>query len=115
MNLPEVELHPEELRIVRELLRLHLPDCEVWAFGSRARQTAKNYSDLDLAILGQTPLPLSTLAELANDFSESNLRFKVDLVDWATTSESFRRIIEAERIVLQNPRQSSQRHGVGSV
>jgi len=40
---------------------------------------------------------------LADDFSESDLPFKVDIVDWATTGERFRKIIEAERIVLQPP------------
>ena len=34
------------------LLREHVPECEVRAFGSRAAWTAKDYSDLDLAIVG---------------------------------------------------------------
>jgi predicted nucleotidyltransferase len=75
----------------------------VWAFGSRVKGDPKPFSDLDLAILGDKPLTLSTLAELADDFSESDLPFKVDIVDLATTGEAFRKVIEAERVVLQRP------------
>jgi type I restriction enzyme S subunit len=100
---PNLDIRPAEWQIVRALLERHLPGSEVWAFGSRATGRAKPYSDLDLAILGSQPLPLSTLAELTDDFSESDLRFKVDIVDWATTSPRFRKIIEAERVVVQGP------------
>jgi type I restriction enzyme S subunit len=95
-----LELRPGELEIVREILRRHVPNREVWAFGSRVKGTARPYSDLDLAVLGDQPLPLLVRAELAEEFSESDLPFKVDIVDWATTSERFRQIIESEYVVL---------------
>jgi predicted nucleotidyltransferase len=40
-------------------------------------------------------------AARGDDFSESDLPWKVDVVDWATTGESFRRIITAEKVVVQ--------------
>jgi predicted nucleotidyltransferase len=95
-----LELRPGELEIVREILRRHLPGREVWAFGSRVKGKARTFSDLDLAVLGDQPLALSTRADLAEDFSESDLPYKVDIVDWATTSERFREIIRAEYLVL---------------
>ena len=97
-------LLPGELEIVREILRRHLPGRTVWAFGSRVKGKARPYSDLDLAVLGDQPLALSTRADLAEDFSESDLPFKVDIVDWATTSERFREIIRTEYIVLSSDR-----------
>lgn len=100
MKLPGLNLTPAEWEIVSSLLRRHVPDREVWVFGSRAKGTAKPFSDLDLAILGTQPLSISTMAELADDFSESDLPFKVDIVDWATTTEIFRKIIAAERVLL---------------
>ena len=100
MKPPSLDLRPGECEIVCEILARRLPGREVWAFGSRAKGTAKPYSDLDLAILGDEPLPLSILAELADDFSESDLPFKVDIVDWATTGKRFRKVIEAERVVV---------------
>lgn len=86
---------------MRAILKLRVPQHPVWAFGSRAKWAAKPYSDLDLAILTDQPLDWSISAALADDFSESDLPFKVDIVDWATTSETFRKIIEADKVVLQ--------------
>jgi type I restriction enzyme S subunit len=101
MKPPSIDIRPGEWEIVRDLLRRHVPDREVWAFGSRAKGSAKPYSDLDLTILGDQPLKLTTMADLAEDFTESDLPFKVDLVDWATTGARFRKVIEGERVVVQ--------------
>jgi hypothetical protein len=115
MKLPGVELQPEELRIVRGLLRQHLPDCEVWVLAFRVRRATKTYSDLDLAILGPIPLPLSTLANPLDDFFDPDLPFKMDIVDWATIPRGFRKTIEAERVVHKKPIQASQQDGVACV
>ena len=100
MKPPNLDLRPHEWEIVRDLLARHLPNREVWAFGSRVKGTAKPYSDLDLAVLGENPLPLATMADLAEDFSDSDFPFKVDIVDWVTTADRFRQIIAAERVEL---------------
>ncbi len=100
---PPVEMRPDQWDIVRAILRKNVPDREVWAFGSRARRTAKRCSDLDLAVIGDAPLPWRTAADLADDFSDSDLPWRVDIVDWATTSNAFRRIIEAAYVVVQRP------------
>lgn len=96
-----IQLDPDDLAIVRQILKDNIPEYPVWAFGSRVRGTAKQYSDLDLAIISMKPLPLSVLADLNTAFDESDLIFKVDIVDWATTSDNFRRIIEANKVILQ--------------
>lgn len=95
-----LDLRPEHLAIVHAILRRHVPHCAVWAFGSRVKGTARPYSDLDLAVITERPLGLAISGALAEDFSASDLPFRVDLVDWANTTESFRRIIERERIAL---------------
>lgn len=87
------ELSPQQLETVRAILKRHLPGREVLVFGSRATGTAKEYSDLDLVVMGNDPLTLRQRALLEQDFDESVLPFKVDVVDWASTKESFREII----------------------
>ena len=82
------------------ILTTHCSDKTIWAFGSRAKHQPKPYSDLDLAIISDTALALSLLATLEHEFSESDLPFKVDIVDWATCSAEFRRIIEVSRVEL---------------
>ena len=101
MDSAPIDVTHEEWLIVRDILRRHVPRCEVWAFGSRAKGTAKAYSDLDLALIADQALSVDILAALAEDLSESDLPWKVDILDWATTSESFRKLIERERVVVQ--------------
>ena len=108
-----LELRPGELEIVRGILQRHVPECAVWAFGSRVQGKAKPYSDLDLAIFGEQPLALSIRAALAEEFSESDLPFKVDIVDWATASERFRQIIRREYVVLQEQKDGLKELGHG--
>jgi uncharacterized protein len=98
---PPIQVTPEQWRTIRAVLQAKVPECEVWAFGSRATRRAKPYSDLDLAIVADQPLGLERLAELAEAFSESDLPWKVDLVDWATTSDRFRQVIEQAHVTLQ--------------
>jgi uncharacterized protein len=95
-------LSPKELEIVRGILAKHIPDYEVCVFGSRVHGTQKPYSDLDLAVIGDEPLSIMKLADVLNDFSESDLPFKVDIVDWATTSETFREIINSYNVDIQS-------------
>jgi predicted nucleotidyltransferase len=98
---PNIDLSPHDRREVERVLQACVPRCEVWAFGSRAKWTAKQYSDLDLAIISEEPLPIAIMAELRDSFDESDMTIKVDVVDWATTSESFRKIIQSNRVVIQ--------------
>jgi len=58
----------------------------------------EQFSDLDIAIITSEALSLSKKADLKAAFDESDLAFKVDIVDWANASDSFRRIIESEKL-----------------
>ena len=96
-----LQLTADELSIVQHILQTIVPHYEVWVFGSRAKGTAKPYSDLDLAVITAEPLDLQTHADLVDAFSESDLPWKVDIVDWATTSDNFRKIILQKYLVIQ--------------
>lgn len=101
MNMPDIDITPAQWKIVRDILERHVPDYEVWAFGSRATRLAKQYSDLDLAVITDKPVDLSLGAALAEDFSESDLPWKVDVVDWSMTGDRFREIIERDKVILK--------------
>lgn len=98
---PRIDLTPAEWEIVRTILNKHIPHYEVWAFGSRATGRAKPFSDLDLAVITDKPLDLSVSAEIREAFADSDLPFKVDLVDWATITKTFREIIRRDKVVVQ--------------
>ena len=71
------------------LLREHLPDVEFWAYGSRVNGRSHDGSDLALALMTDEPLNIAQVAELKAAFTKSDLPFRVDVVDWASISESF--------------------------
>ena len=99
-EIPPIDIQPDHWEIVRRILQTHVPYAEVWVFGSRATGKAKPFSDLDIAIITTQPLPLDVSASLHDDFSESDLPYKVDVVDWATTSASFRTIIARTKVTV---------------
>ena len=98
---PNIDLKPHDWNEIQRILRTCVPEYEVWAFGSRVKGTAKTYSDLDLAIISDLPLPLAIMAELRQALDDSDLTIKVDVVDWAQTSPRFRKIIEENKLVVQ--------------
>ena len=96
-----INLAPEHRRLVLAILRAHLPaEASAWVFGSRVTGRARRYSDLDLAIDAGRPLSLDELAVLAEAFRESDLPYRVDVVDWRGIDDRFRRIVDAERTAL---------------
>ena len=96
-----IDLSPNHLETVKRILTEHVPDCEVRAFGSRATWTAKDYSDLDLAVVGEDLLDRKALSRLKEAFQESDLPIRVDVLDWHGISESFRKVIERDYVVVQ--------------
>lgn len=97
-----IHLGCEELETVKRILKSHVPEFDVWLFGSRAHGRAlKPYSDVDLAVITNQPMNAPQFAELQEAFSESDLPFKVDIVDWSAASESFREVIRECHVLLQ--------------
>ncbi|NNM69622.1 MAG: restriction endonuclease subunit S [Gallionella sp.] len=96
-----VDIRSDHLAIVLDILARHVPEAEVWVFGSRAKWLARDTSDLDLCIRAAAPIGFAHMGALREAFEESNLPYKVDVVDWATTAESFRKIIERDKVVVQ--------------
>jgi len=96
-----IDIRPHDLDTVRSILRAVLsPEVRVWVFGSRATWTTKDSSDLDLAIDAGRPLTRDEESALRNAFEDSDLPYKVDVVDMQTVSETFRKIVERDRVKL---------------
>ena len=51
-----IDLSPDHFETVRRILAEQAPGCEVRAFGSRVTWTAKEFSDLDLTVVGTAEL-----------------------------------------------------------
>jgi type I restriction enzyme S subunit len=88
------------MNLIQDILHFYAPKGEVWAFGSRQRWTNKDYSDLDLAIVGHDKQPLSVINRLRESFMDSTLPYRVDVLDYHAVLPSFRKIIDAEHEVI---------------
>ncbi len=98
---PPIQISEQDWLQVKRILAAQVPDLEVWAFGSRASGHAKPYSDLDLALITLQPLSLAQLADITHAFESSDMTIRVDVMDWANSSEAFRQIVSSSKIVVQ--------------
>lgn len=96
-----IEILNKDLQIVNGILKEYLPGHEVRAFGSRVNGTSKSYSDLDLVVISNQKIDLKVMFRVEEAFEESELPFRVDLLDWNSISESFQKIIEQKYEVIQ--------------
>jgi uncharacterized protein len=96
-----IDVSPEHLDTIKVILRKRVPGCEVRAFGSRVSGASRSYSDLDLAVAGREKLDRDTIRLLKEDFENSSLPFRVDVLDWHQIDESFRKIIDKECEMVQ--------------
>jgi predicted nucleotidyltransferase len=88
-----IDLTKTQLAAVLNILMEYAPECEARVFGSRYKGTAAKYSDLDLALVGKTKLEFSLLAKVSDAFEESDLPFRVDLLDWNAITPEFQKIV----------------------
>ena len=97
-----LHLSPKHRAGIEALLREHLPDVEVWAYGSRVNGQSHDGSDLDLVLRGPglKEIPASQLGNFEEAIRESNIPFLVEARDWARLHERFHREIERSHVVL---------------
>ena len=98
-----IELNKGYYPEILGILKKNVPQCEVLAFGSRYYGTEKDYSDLDLAIVGEEPAGDLVIDRMRDEFAESDIPFRVDILNLNTVSPEFRKIIEKGYKVIQMP------------
>jgi predicted nucleotidyltransferase len=91
-----IQIENRHLEILRSILSKY--PYKFYAYGSRVKGTAKKYSDLDLCY--QEEIPWNILSNIWGDLEESDLPFKVDLVNWKHMSSDFQELISKDLIPL---------------
>ena len=99
----------KHLETIKRILAEYVGDCEVRTFGSRVTGTAKDHSDLDLAVVAGNKIKRRTKMLLREAFEESDLPFRVDVIDYNAVSDEFRAIIDAKYEILQKSNEASIR------
>jgi predicted nucleotidyltransferase len=95
-----IDITAKQREIILSLLQSYLPKTTVWAFGSRVKFTSRPDSDLDIVAL-IIPEQKSHLSALKEALDESDLPFRVDVLDWNSIPENFKKNIEKEYAVLR--------------
>jgi predicted nucleotidyltransferase len=92
-----LHIEPRHMEIVKSILSKY--PYGFYAFGSRAKGNEKKFSDLDLCFFED--IPFRDLSTIATDFEESDLPFKVDVVNWNKCQESFQDLITGDLVCIQ--------------
>lgn len=89
-------------RTLEALLQEHLPDVEVWAYGSRVDGRGHDGSDLDLVLRGAglKEIPTDRLLDFEEAVRESTIPILVEARDWARLPKNFHQEIERGYVVL---------------
>ena len=97
-----LHLSPRHREQIVALLRTHLPEVEVWAYGSRVSGRSHDGSDLDLVLRWPAlqEIPTERLMDFEDAVRESTIPFLVEARDWARLPERFHREIERDYVVL---------------
>lgn len=92
--LPFAMLDPRTLEEIRAIVHRYLPDSSYRAFifGSRATGTSLPFSDIDVGITGKKELGGVQMADLQEALEESDLPYRVDVVDFSRVSDRFKQM-----------------------
>lgn len=95
----KIDITAQQEEIILKLLRTYLPDTEVWAYGSRIKNTARPSSDLDMVVFADAEKRRS-VEDLREAFAESDLPFRVELFTWNELPEQFQKNIKSNHIPI---------------
>lgn len=95
-----LDITAAQLGLLLDLLQRYIPGAEVWAYGSRAKATARPNSDLDLVAF-PTAGQSERVPELREALDESNLPFLVDIHVWNDLPAAFHDAIRKQYVIVQ--------------
>jgi predicted nucleotidyltransferase len=76
-----------------------IPDAAIYLFGSRARGTQSQWSDIDIALDAGHPISRLVIGEVMSMLEASNILFKIQIVDTNSVNEAMRASILRDRVL----------------
>ena len=94
-----IDLEEKYINFIKEGFSKYLKNYKLYLFGSRAKGTAREYSDIDLAVdcLDFTD---EKKDKLNLYFMDSLLPYKIDIIDLNSVKEPFKSLITPDLILL---------------
>lgn len=91
----KINVTDEHLALIKNILNKY-PN--TFVYGSRVKDMNKKFSDLDICLKDSISAYEHEL--LVEKFEKSDLPFRVDLTEYNKVSDSFKKIIESEGVLL---------------
>lgn len=82
-----------------KIIHNHLPNATILVFGSRARGTHQEGSDVDLAIDFGSKINLDTILQIKQEIEETTFPYLVDIVDMHVINKNLKEEIQKDGII----------------
>jgi predicted nucleotidyltransferase len=89
-----LSIEPKHLSIIKSILSKY--NYQFYPFGSRVKGTNSKFSDLDLIYLEN--IPEVELDKIIEEFEESDLPFKIDILNYNKCDQTFKNIIDQTKL-----------------
>lgn len=86
-------------RIIIAVIAALIPHAKIYLFGSRARGTHKEYSDVDIAVDAGERLAYSQIGEARDMLNASNIPLKFDVLDFQRVDQAMQDSIRKDGIL----------------
>ncbi len=84
------------------LISVLFPQAKIYLYGSRARGTHDEISDIDIAVDIGKKIPIEKLGEIKSILAASNILNKIDVVDYHFISDNMKKSIDEEKIIWKD-------------
>lgn len=94
-----IDLEQKYIDFIKNIIKKELTNYKLYIFGSRVKNTAKKFSDIDIAIesVELTEIIKSRLESL---FENSTIPYEVDIINLDSISETFKNIIKDDLVEI---------------
>ena len=91
-----LDLEERYQNFIKTSIKEILPDAKIFIYGSRVKNKALKYSDVDIAVKCPTKIPFEKILKLKAYFENSTFPYQVDLIDLDDISEKFLSMIKED-------------------
>ena len=91
-----IQIEKQDFQTLKQILDKYPHN--FYAYGSRVKGNARQFSDLDLCY--QEEIPLETVCQIKEELEESNLPFIIELVNWKHMRPSFQENIKQDLVKI---------------
>ena len=92
-----IKMEEKDFQLLKKILAKY--PYQFYAYGSRVKGTARQFSDLDLCY--QEDIPPEVVYQIKGELEESNLPFFVELVNWKHMRSDFQELIKKDLILIE--------------